>query len=66
MTRKISLMFARDSTGRKTGSLAEVIAANFDSGFLVPLSDHYPASEWNAAMHQAIANRSRKKPSETP
>jgi len=40
--------------------LAEIIAANFDSGFLIPLSAHYSAREWNAAMHQAIEVLSQK------
>ena len=42
-----------------TGNLAEIIATNFDSSFLIPLSVHYSAREWNTAMHQAIAARAR-------
>jgi hypothetical protein len=40
---------------KQTNHLAEIIADNFDSSFLIPLSAHYSAGEWNTAMHQAIA-----------
>lgn len=50
-------MQAHDTTRKTTGSLAEVIAANFDSRFLIPLSAHYSTDEWNAAMRKAIAAR---------
>lgn len=50
---------------KRTDNLAEIIATNFDSSFLIPLSIHYSAEEWNAAMHQALAVRSRKTCSDT-
>lgn len=53
-------MYTHGTNRTRHGNLAEVIAANFDSGFLIPLSARYSTGEWNAAMHQAIAIRARK------
>ncbi len=53
-------MHTNNLTTKRIGNLAEVIASNFDSSFLIPLSIHYSAREWNAAMRQAIAVRAGK------
>jgi hypothetical protein len=51
-----------------TDELTELIAENLDShsGFLIPLSSRYSASEWNAALRRAIAVRAGKKGRPSP
>jgi hypothetical protein len=50
-------MYTHNTTRTKNGSLPEIIAANFDSSFLIPLSARYSTGEWNAALRKAIAIR---------